>query len=136
MPRWFKAKLSRFCKKNDIVLVFLFGSEAKGTSHNESGVDIAVLFTGSVKPKDYLKREGKLIERFCEIYPKKEINIVNLNIASPLLRQAVILEGRLLYARSEADRILFQVQTLQEYEDYLHLSNIYNRFLDLKLKTL
>lgn len=47
-----------------------------------------------------------------------------------------ILEGKLLYQRGDLDRILFQIQTLRQYEDYLHLSNIYNRFLDLKLKRL
>jgi len=114
----------------------LFGSEARGTSHKESDVDIGVLFDKKINPKNYLKLEGKLIELFSEIYPKKEINIVNLNIASPLLKQVVILEEKLLYEKSEANRILFQIKTLHEYEDYLHLSNIYNQFLELKLKTL
>jgi len=136
MKKKYIQRLSKVFKENGVILAYLFGSEAKGTSHQESDVDIGVLFDKKVKPEDYLKLEGKLIEFFSEIYPQKEINIVNLNISSPLLKQSAILEGKLLYKKSETDRVLFQIQTLQEYEDYLHLSNIYNQFLDLKLKTL
>lgn len=129
-------KSNKIFRENGLILAYLFGSEARGTSHKESDVDIGVLFEKKVDPKDYLKLEGKLIEFFSGIYPKKEINIVNFNIASPLLKQVAILEGKPLYTRSEIDRILFQIQTLREYEDYLHLSNIYNQFLEQKLKTL
>ena len=129
-------KINKTLKENDVILAYLFGSETKGTSHKESDVDIGVLFDKKVQFKDYLKKEGKLIEFFSEIFLKREINIVNLNIAPPLLKQVTILEGSLLYQRDDLTRILFQIQTLQEYEDYLHLSNIYNQFLELKLKAL
>ena len=129
-------KINKTLKENDVILAYLFGSETKGTSHKESDVDIGVLFDKKVQFKDYLKKEGKLIEFFSEIFLKREINIVNLNIAPPLLKQVAILEGSLLYQRDDLTRILFQIQTLQEYEDYLHLSNIYNQFLELKLKAL
>lgn len=129
-------KDNKIFKENQIVLAYLFGSQVKGTAHLESDVDIGVLFDKKADPKDYLKLEGRLIEFFSKIYPKKEINIVNLNIASPLLRQTVVLEGKLLYARKKIDRILFQIWTLHQYEDYLHLNRIYNQFLKLKLKAL
>lgn len=131
-----KVKLNKILKEDQVILAYLFGSEAKGLSHKESDIDIAVLFGREVNPKDYLEREGKLIEFFSEIYSGKEINIVNLNIASPLLKQAVILEGISLYIKSETEKILFQIRTLHEYEEYVHLSNIYNQFLDLELKAL
>jgi len=132
----YQSKLNKIFKENQAVLAYLFGSEARGASHKESDVDIGILFDKKMKPREYLKKEGKLIEFFSEIYPKKEINIVNLNIASPLLKQVAILEGRLLYQRNNLSRVLFQTQTLREYEEYLYLSNIYNQFLDFKLKTL
>ncbi|MDO9399568.1 MAG: nucleotidyltransferase domain-containing protein [bacterium] len=123
-------------KKNQVILAYLFGSEVKGTSHKESDIDIGILFDKKVNSKDYLKFEGILIELFSKNFPLKEINIVNLNIASPLLKQTVILEGELIYAKNITEKILFQIQTLHQYEDYLHLDNIYNHFLKLKLKAL
>ena len=129
-------EIEKASEKERVVLVYLFGSEVRGTSHKESDVDIGILFDKKVDPEVYLGSEGRLIDFFSGIFLKKEINIVNLNISSPLLKQVAILEGKLLYLRSETDRILFQIKILREYEDYLHLNNIYNQFLDLKLKSL
>ncbi len=136
MEKKYTQKFFKILQQNDVALVYLFGSEVRGVSHKESDVDIGVLFDKKVIPEDYLRLEGKLIGFFSKIYPKKEINVVNLNISSPLLKQSVVLEGKLLYRRSELDQILFQIKTLRQYEDYLHLSNIYNQFLELKLKAL
>lgn len=128
-----------FIKKinsNKIDLLYLFGSEARGTAHAESDIDIGVLFNKKIDPKNYIKLEGELIGIFANIYPKKEINAVNLNLASPILRQAVILEGELLYKKDDTKRILFEIKTLQEYEEYSHLANIYNKFLKIRIKNL
>lgn len=129
-------KLNKICQKNQIILVYLFGSMARGEAHQESDIDIGILFDKKVDKKDYLKIEGRMIDFFAEIYPKKEINMVNLNISSPLLKQNIILEGKLLYKRNNLDRIYFQINTLQEYDEYSHLNKIYNEVLSFKLKTL
>lgn len=121
---------------NQVKLAYLFGSEARGDAHQESDVDIAVMFDKKVKKEDYLLKEGKLIEMFSALFPDKEINIVNLDIASPLLKQSVVLEGKPLYVKNRLDQFFFQIQTLREYEEYNHLSCIYNQALDLKIKTL
>lgn len=129
-------EIKKILRKEGVVLCCLFGSEARGESHKESDVDIAVLFNLDVKKSDYLEREGQLIALFSEEYPEKEINIVNLNISSPLLKQNVVLEGKLIYAGSEEDRILFQISTLHQYEEYRHLSGISNLILAEKIKSL
>lgn len=121
---------------NHIVLLYIFGSVARGTAHKESDIDIGVLFDKKTKKSQYLRLESRIIEFFSDLYPKKEINAVNFNISSPLLRQSAVIEGRLLYKRSEDDRIFFEVHTLQEYEEYSHLAKIYNNFLNIKLKKL
>lgn len=121
---------------NHIVLLYLFGSVARGTAHKDSDVDIGVLFDNKTKKNQYLQLEGRVIGFFSRLYPDKEINVVNFNIASPLLKQAAILEGKLLYKRSDEDRIFFEINTLGEYEEYSHLAKIYNKFLNAKLKNL
>lgn len=121
---------------NRIVLLYLFGSVARGTAHKESDVDIGVLFDNKTKKNQYLRMEGRIIEFFSELYPDKEINVVNFNISTPLLKQTAILEGKLLYKRSDVDRIFFEINTLREYEEYSHLAKIYNKFLNVKLKKL
>lgn len=129
-------KLKKALKAEGVVLVYLFGSFARGEAHQESDIDIAVLFDKKIKEGDYLKREGKLIGVFSEIYQGREVNLTNLNISPPLLKQSVILEGKVIYEKSKIERIFFQVFTLHEYEDYLHLSRIYNQFLEAKIRSL
>ena len=129
-------QLKKFFQANQVMLAYLFGSQVRGDAHQESDVDIAVLFDKNVKKEDYLLKEGKLIEIFSALFPDKEINIVNLDIASPLLKQSVVLEGKPLYIKNKLDQIFFQMQTLREYEEYNHLSCIYNQALDLKIKIL
>jgi predicted nucleotidyltransferase len=130
------SKFKNSLRENHVKLAYLFGSTIRGEAHQESDVDIAVLFDQNLKREEYLLREGKLIEIFSSVIPNKEINIVNLNIASPLLKQTVVLEGELLYIKDRLDQIFFQMQTLREYEEYTHLSYIYNQAMDLKIKAL
>lgn len=115
-----------------IFLVLLRGTKLI----KESDVDIAILFDTSISRHNYLLKEGKLIGLFSKFYPKREINLVNLNESSPLLRQSAFLEGTPLYVRNKRDEIAFQLQTAREYEEYRHLSSIYNKFLKQEVKNL
>jgi len=117
-------------------LCYLFGSFARKEEHKESDVDIAVLFDRTIKKEEYLKKEGRLIAVFSKIFPEREINLVNLAIASPLLCQNVVMEGKMVFSKNEDERILFEINTLDLYEEYRHLSNIYNLFLKEKIKAL
>lgn len=136
MIKIFPRKFSKIFQQKRIVLACLFGSEARGEAHKESDIDIGVLFDRKIDPEKYLRAEGELIAFFSGIYPGKEINIVNLNIGSPLLKQNAVLDGKLLYRKDRFTEIQFQYNTLHEYEEYLHLSDIYEKFLELKLKAL
>ncbi len=131
-----KDELKQIIEKKDILLTYLFGSQARETAFDESDVDIAVLFDEKVNSKDYFQLEGQLIGIFSQIYPQKEINIVNLNDASPLLKQTVVLEGKPLFKKNDLERIGFEVQTLKEYEEFRHFDNIYQQFFNLRLKAI
>jgi len=122
--------------RQSVKLAYLFGSVARGEAHQESDVDIAILFDKSLNPKNYLLTEGRLIELFSPLFPGKEINLVNLNVSSPLLKQNVILEGRLFFKANEIDRIMFEIKTLKLYEEYRHLNKIYQEVLKSKIEKL
>ena len=117
-------------------MAYLFGSVARGEEMEESDVDIAVLFDKKVGSQDYLRLEGELIGLFGGYYPGKEINIVNLNIAPPLLAHSAVVEGKTIYEKNILTRILFENKTLHGYEDYRHLSGIYNQILTERINAI
>lgn len=129
-------KTKKILKQEGVVLCYLFGSFARGEEHRESDVDIAVLFDKTIKKENFLQKEGELISLFSNVFKDREINLVNLAVASPLLKQNAILEGKLIYAKSKDEEMLFQINTLHQYEEYRHLSEIYNLFLKEKIKAL
>ena len=102
----------------------------------ESDVDIAVLLDKKVKEEKYLDKTLKLSTLFGKLYPDKEIGILILNQTTPLLKQNVIVEGKELYTADQLQRIMFENRTLHEYEDTKKLRNIFNYFLNLRLKNI
>ena len=122
--------------KEGVILVYLYGSEARGDAKLESDVDIAVLLNNKIKKNTYLKKTLKLSSLFNIIYPSKEIGILILNQAPPLLKQNAIVEGKELFVNDKMGKILFENKALHEYEDSRRLRKIYNEFLDHRINLL
>ncbi len=97
-----------------IKLLILFGSKATRTSHSKSDTDIAVFADHklTVKEKSDL---GKIIQDKFK-YNEDEIDIVDLAVASPLLRYEVAKKGKLLYG-TKFDFIRFRVLAWKIYCD-------------------
>jgi len=107
-----------------VVLCYAHGSVVKGTAMRESDLDVAVLFHVAPIPKDAIAMTGKLQRLLHTLAPTRDLDIVILNEASPLFRQVVAVEGLLLYARSEDDRIRFECTAMHEYEASRRLHRI------------
>ncbi|TSC67745.1 MAG: DNA polymerase beta domain-containing protein [Parcubacteria group bacterium Gr01-1014_73] len=85
-----KPKIKELAEKYGLSLVLLFGSQATGAAHGKSDVDIAIL-----KTKDVDK--FKIHDDFCDIFKRDDIEIVNMNEASPTMMYVVVRDGKLLY---------------------------------------
>lgn len=126
-------KLSALFKKQGVVLAYLFGSQATGRAHKESDVDIAVLFGKNMTKKQYFNQTASLSLELSQYFNGRETQVIALNEAPPLLRQVVVNEGKEIYCSDENQKIEFIVQTLYDYEDYLHLSKIYYQLQKQKI---
>jgi uncharacterized protein len=93
--------------------VFLFGSQARGRAGEASDYDLAVL----------LDRPFPTAERIREVQSElesqlgKDVDLVVLDTASPIVAMLVLREGRLLDCRDRERLETFIVQALNDYAD-------------------
>lgn len=100
----------------DIVAAYLFGSVARGRADKLSDVDIALLFDERLGVEEGVERQLILVSELAG-YADREVQVVVLNRAAPLLAYQVVRHGILLYERSRAERIAFEVRTRKVYFD-------------------
>ena len=84
-----------FENRNDVLLVFLFGSQAQNRSHAHSDVDIALLGPAPFVVDDLLDIKLKL-----GTHLGREVDVVDLAKSHGAILQEVICRGELLINRS------------------------------------
>lgn len=98
-------------------LLYLFGSQAKGETLPLSDVDFAVQFPPETSQMERAKGVENLIVEFMRLLVRNDIDVVDLDRASPLRRHRVATEGKLLYATDTHAVAEFFVKALREYDD-------------------
>lgn len=102
--------------QRDIVVVYLFGSVARGRAIAQSDLDIAVLLADGLDPEATVDRQIHLtsdLSRFSD----REVQVTILNRASPMLAYQVVRDGQLLFERSQHERVAFEVNAMKRYFD-------------------
>jgi len=123
------AGLARFfAQQPDVVLAYLFGSVARGQGDHFSDVDVAVLFDARV---DAMRRGELRLEYALALgaYANRDVQVVSLASASPVLKMQVLREGRLLYERTPMERITFEVRAAKVYYDTQPLRDFQRKVL-------
>ena len=114
-----------FVQRDEIRLVYIFGSIAKGCANELSDIDIAVFISeDSTKNYPYGYR-AQIITDIMKILKTNSVDLVVLNRASPFLRFQVLRYGKLIFCRSKLERVRFQVRTFNEYNDTKRLVDFY-----------
>lgn len=107
--------------RKDIVIAYLFGSETTGHTRPDSDVDVALLFRfDSVPATDQLLQ----IQDDLTSLLKREVDIVVLNEASPIIRMQVLRKGKKLHERDRRAFIRFFVRTVNEYDDLKRIRSV------------
>jgi predicted nucleotidyltransferase len=124
-------------RKQGVVLMYLYGSQAEGRERNDSDVDIAVLINQKTQ-KDQDKVRYKISRTLAPIFrpiPKiRELDIKLMDELTPSVRHQIALNGRLLFQKSDDDRIGFIKQSLRQYEDTKILCEIRDYYLEQRIK--
>lgn len=92
--------------------LWLFGSEARGKAGPESDLDLAALFLRPPSPFERLAAAADLGEVLG-----REVDLIDLDSAPPILAMQVLRHGRLLVDRNPSRRAAFFSRALSLYED-------------------
>lgn len=107
-------------KYEEIIFAYIFGSYANDKYRETSDVDIAIYLKKDLNPNEYLNIKADLRESL-----KKEVDLLILNNARPLLKYEIYKNHILLFSRDKSMEGRYKVKTLYEYNDikrYLNLS--------------
>jgi predicted nucleotidyltransferase len=118
----------------DVVAAYLFGSLAQGRATPRSDIDIAILLKSM--PKELggaTDRQLKLMGDFRR-FADREVDVVILNTAPPVLKDQVLRYGRRLYERDRQARVEFEVRTGQEYAELRPMYNFFNQDMFQKIR--
>jgi predicted nucleotidyltransferase len=121
-------RLADRCRGLPVVLLYMHGSHARGTQSRLSDMDLAVLLEPAA-----VRNTGVLfdLEESCG---RDDVDFVVLNRAGPIIKDRVIRHGRLIFARSERARAVFEAQALKEAMDFGPFSRVYDDALFSQLR--
>jgi predicted nucleotidyltransferase len=107
-----------FASQAEVVLAYLFGSQARGQAGPLSDVDIAVLLEG--RPNTILCFDArlKLIGDLLQLLHTEDVDVAILNQTPPALNYRVLRDGQILFCRDRDKMIAFRVQTINKYLDF------------------
>jgi len=114
-----------------VLFAFLFGSHATGKVYKESDVDVAVYLQ-----EGYSLSTVKKIWSDIEDIVKKDVDLIVLNTASPLIAQAA-LRGKPIVIKEQALYLNYLLQTTGEAEDFaLFLQDLWQWKKNIKAERL
>jgi len=119
-------QLERFFeKREEIQFALLFGSTIKGTSNKLSDVDIAVMIAPGFKDSSPYGYQATLTADLMQELRRNDVDVVILNEAPILLKYEILRYGDFVHIRDKQARIQFQVDTLNQYEDFKQLYRVH-----------
>lgn len=120
-----KPHIIELAKQNDdIDILWLYGSYAKGTAHEQSDIDLAVVFKSWQDDalERRLKSELLAIEWQKQLQLNEgELSVLDMAVASIPLAMSVLTTGKLLLSKNSSRQLQEQQRIMSKWEiDYLY----------------
>ncbi len=117
----------------EVLAGYVFGSVSSGRARPTSDVDVAVLVNPAVMRRNPSKYRLNLMADLGAALHAFDVDLVLLNSAPPALAQNVVSGGAVVSERCRAERIRFQVHTLNRFLDTqpmrdLHIDRLKRRY--------
>ena len=102
--------LSLIIEKLNPVLVYVFGSFARGELREDSDIDLAFLSDGEFTSYEIFM----LAQEIAEIY-NREVDLIDLKKASTVFKAQIVGTGDVIYCSDENIQTNFQIRAFKEY---------------------
>jgi len=104
--------------RGKLIAAYLFGSQADGTAHARSDVDLAVLLAPEVS-RDGFDPRLDLYADCSRVLKRNDIHVVLLNRTTNLfLLHDITTKGIVLYDVDREERIAFEARVLHDFIDF------------------
>ena len=111
-------KIKNFLEKDpNILFALAFGSAVTGKLTPESDIDVAIYVKEPISGYELLS----LMQKLSSLV-KKEVHIVVLNDATPLLRHQVMKNRKELFIKDFLTYSKFREKTIDDYQEYLDIT--------------
>ncbi|HSO73666.1 MAG TPA: nucleotidyltransferase family protein [Blastocatellia bacterium] len=85
-------KLIEICRENDVAMMGVFGSQARGEANDKSDIDLLVRFS---TPKSLLALIA--LERQLSVALESRVDLLTEAALSPYLRERILVDLRVIY---------------------------------------
>lgn len=127
-------RILKLFQKSPVIGVYLYGSKVLGKPSRLSDLDIGILLSDKVMPKDYFKIRLEVQDALGKILKKETIDLAILNEVSPLLAQEIVTKGKLIFCLDKDKVAKFACKTLKRYDDSCFLRETYYQYLKERAK--
>ncbi|MBT9135424.1 MAG: hypothetical protein DDT34_00479 [Firmicutes bacterium] len=114
-----------FRDRDDIYVVYLFGSHAKGTARPASDFDLAVLFKEGLDPHRRFQIKLQITNDLEDLLGNK-VDVVDLRSADLFFIHQVMRHKVVLHERDKSSRIAFEVDYRKRYFDHMPILEQYH----------
>ncbi len=107
-----------FSTRPQLVLAYVFGSQARGRAHRRSDLDVAILLADEPADEECTGQRLEVIGDLMRLLATNDVDVLILNQAPLVMRYQVIRTGKLIYYHHRQEAINFRVKTLNLYFDF------------------
>jgi predicted nucleotidyltransferase len=125
-----EAGVEAIARKHHARLILQFGSTVSGKTHPRSDIDIAVLLE---RPHMTLREHAELLHDLQSLSEAREVDLVILNRADPLLLKQVSDRCVRLYG-TDAELHRFRLLAFKRYQDHRRYLEMERRFVERALE--
>lgn len=127
MEEKIKNKLLKIFAKYELTLLIVFGSYNSENFNKNSDIDLAIKVK---KPDEILKDRDKVLNEISVIFDYRDIDLVLLNYAEPLIKYKIACEGKVIYEREKGLFRRFQVRAMSEHNDAQKFYELDKKFIN------